>query len=367
MMIFSAKKAPGSGAAAAAPLALCALCVLGAPAAARLDAQTGTPPQPPAVMRLRVMNPNQPQLDTLHALMRELEQLTPGSPAHELLLRQIDGLLPSVVGNSIMLRSPGGAAAGMARVGVMSRIPMPAGWIGLNVQGLSAQMVENNRFIVTYFDHPSITSVDPDSPAQHAGVAPGDVLLAYNGDDVVGHQFDLTDLLVPDKKIAVTVQRGGDTKVFDVTVAKAPERIDIRRRDFGAAPERDVYFERIISGDDDAPRGPVLAIPRGAVVMKRMGGSFVTPNGALGAIMSTVSPELAKTLKLETGVLVNDVSDGTPAARSGLHPGDVIIGVEGQAVASLHALQQQILRRTEPSVTLQVVRDKKTRKITVSW
>jgi membrane-associated protease RseP (regulator of RpoE activity) len=336
------------------------LIALGAPMAASLGAQAGTITQSAATVRIHVVNRNQAQLDTLHALMRQLEQLTPGSPAHEVLMRQIDGLLPSVVGNSVVLRSTA------PRLGMPSKIAMPTGWIGINVQGLSVEMIENNRLSVAYFDHPSIAAVDPDSPAQHAGIARGDVLIAYNGNDVVGHQFDLTDLLVPDKKIAVTVQRDGDTKVFDVTVAKAPARIDIRRRDLGAGAPNEVYFKRIISGDDDEPRVPIMALPRGAFIGPRITNIPVTPNGALGAIMSTVNQELARTLKLEAGVLVNDVVDGSPAAKSGLRAGDVVVDVDGHSVTTLHGLQEQILRGSNP-VTLHVVRDKKLRAITVSW
>ncbi|HEY4216750.1 MAG TPA: PDZ domain-containing protein [Gemmatimonadaceae bacterium] len=351
----------------AAVTALVALC---APVAARLGAQqTGTVSGGQAVVRLRVegTNPNQAQLDSLHALMRQLEQLTPGSPVREVVMRQIDELLPRVAGNSIVARTNVGPDA-VARVRAMSSLPRPAGWIGLNVQGLVAQMVENNRVVVAYFDYPSIASVDPDSPAQHAGIAAGDMLIAYNGSDVVGHQFDLSNLLEPDKKISVTVQRAGDRKVFDMTVAKAPARIDVRRHDLVSAAPNDVYFERIITNDDNLPRTPVMAVPRGAVMSQRISGISVTPNGALGAIMSTVNSELAKTLNLETGVLVNDVSDGSPAAKAGLRPGDVIVDVDGQPVASLRALQEQVLRRrAEPNVTFQVMRDKKLRKITVNW
>jgi serine protease Do len=95
---------------------------------------------------------------------------------------------------------------------------------------------------------------------------------------------------------------------------------------------------------------------------------FLSPNGAFGAILSTVNPELARTLKLETGVLVNEVTDETPASTSGLRAGDVIVSVAGQSVASLPALQEVLkIRRADRTVVLELIRDKKPRKVTVSW
>lgn len=338
--------------------------VLGAPLGAQATAGA-IAPQTGAV-RIQIINPSQAQLDTLHVLMRQLEQLAPGTPAHETVLRQIDGLMPGVGNNRVVVR---GAPA--IRPGVVSeRFPLPKGWIGLNVQGAHAEVVGTDGFFIEYFDRPSVTSVDPESPAQRAGIEPGDVLMAYNGSDVLGNRIDLTELLVPEKKISVTVKRDGDTKVYDMTVAKVPQGVMLRRRDLGTPSVGDVYFQRIMSGDDEMPRVPIAALPRAAVAGSMMlsnRGVLVTPNGALGAVMSTVSPELAKMLKLETGVLVNDISDGTPASKAGLHPGDVIVNVAGQPVSSLRSLQEKLLRHTEPSVVLQVVRDRKTRKITVSW
>jgi serine protease Do len=72
---------------------------------------------------------------------------------------------------------------------------------------------------------------------------------------------------------------------------------------------------------------------------------------------------------LEPGVLVNDVSDETPASRGGLRTGDVIVSVAGQTVTSLRALQEAVAIRSagERSIVLQVMRDKRPHNVTVSW
>ena len=86
--------------------------------------------------------------------------------------------------------------------------------------------------------------------------------------------------------------------------------------------------------------------------------------------MSTVSPDLAKTLKIEQGVLVTDMTEETPASRSGLKIGDVIVNANGQALTTLKQLQEALMVRSangERSVPLVVVRDKHQQKVVVNW
>ena len=95
---------------------------------------------------------------------------------------------------------------------------------------------------------------------------------------------------------------------------------------------------------------------------------MISPNGVLGASVSAVGPALAKILRLETGVLVNDVSEDTPAWKSGLRTGDVIINVGGQSVASLNQLRELIIMRApEHAVPLRIIRDKKAQDLNVTW
>jgi serine protease Do len=114
--------------------------------------------------------------------------------------------------------------------------------------------------------------------------------------------------------------------------------------------------------------------PGRVVVAPRMAMDFgdqmfvISPNGVLGASVSTVGPELARKLKLEMGVLVNDVPEETPAWKGGLRTGDVIVNVGGQTVASLRQLRELILMRAaDRMVPLRIVRDKKPQDVSVTW
>jgi len=69
-----------------------------------------------------------------------------------------------------------------------------------------------------------------------------------------------------------------------------------------------------------------------------------TPQGYLGVAVVTVTPALAAryNLPVNQGVLIVDVSQGSPAAQSGLRPGDVVIQADGKNMTSASDLEQTI-------------------------
>jgi predicted metalloprotease with PDZ domain len=312
-----------------------------------------------------VMVMSKARLDSLNALMREYNTTPRGTAEWDALKAKIDALLPR---GQFNIRTEG-----------MSAPVLPKGWIGINATGPHRTTVGADGYFVQYFDYPSIVSVDPDSPAQRAGIQPGDVLIGYDGIDVRGHRFDLTQMLVPEKKLAVSVKRDGEPKDYTLTILPAPVQVFDRRRDIGQIEVR--LREQAgsqVAGElraDAATRSAALAAAAaggvgraGAVVPLRTW--VFTANGAFGANMSTVSADLAKTLKIDQGVLITDVSDETPAARNGLRTGDVIVMASGQPVTTLKQLQELVMARSmsgDRSVPLVVVRDKRQQKLTINW
>lgn len=345
--------------AAAALLALGLSAPLGAqPVAGTIRVRS----EPRDSAEIRAVWMTKARLDSAATMMRELYSIPPGTPEFEAMRKRIDALLP-MGSNQILFRTNG--RGGLA---------LPKGWIGINAQGLSSKHVSSEGYFVRYFDYPVIISVDPESPAKRAGIMPGDVLLAYDGVDVKGHQFDLTQLLVPDKKLSVGVRHDGEAKEYTLTVAPAPIQFENRLDGPGTAR---IMVERVAPGEP--LRGTVIAGPRGgggsggfprnATLVPGRTFFFNSPNGAFGAILSPVGPELARTLKLEPGLLVNDISDETPASKSGLRTGDVIVSVAGQTVTSIRGLQEAVAIHSagERSIVLQVIRDKRPHNLTVSW
>jgi len=90
--------------------------------------------------------------------------------------------------------------------------------------------------------------------------------------------------------------------------------------------------------------------------------------GWLGVSIQPVTPELAKTLNLSgtEGALVSGVTEGSPAAKAGIKPGDVITEFNGQRVARADRLPNVVA--TTPvgrEVALAVIRDGKSAPLTV--
>jgi serine protease Do len=69
--------------------------------------------------------------------------------------------------------------------------------------------------------------------------------------------------------------------------------------------------------------------------------------GRLGVIIQPVDAALAKALGMPkpSGALVGDVEPGSPAARAGIEPGDVITAVDGTPIDHAHDLPRQIAKR----------------------
>jgi membrane-associated protease RseP (regulator of RpoE activity) len=339
---------------AAALFTIIAAAPLGAQSGAVTAARTR---DTSGVVEIRVMT--KARLDTIRTLMRSFEDARPGTVMWDSVRKQIEALMPT------RLEFRRTANPTMA----------PRGWIGIVTDGVP--QTEERRpdgMYHTYFAYPTIVTVDGQSPAQRAGIMPGDVLVAYNGLDIVGRPFNLTQLLVPDRKIGITVRRDGEPKDFAVTVAKATERVAVRRMDFGEPGGLPPEFEReqVEALQRLQPGGRIgtARVFTGTGVPMDFGNRMfiISPNGVLGASVSTVGPALAKALKLETGILVNDVAEETPASKSGLRAGDVIINVANQPVASLNQLRELVvMRANDRAVPLRIIRDKKQQDITVKW
>jgi len=82
--------------------------------------------------------------------------------------------------------------------------------------------------------------------------------------------------------------------------------------------------------------------------------------GYMGVFLTDVTPALQRSLSLSTsrGALVQDVTNGSPADRAGLHTYDVILEVEGRDVGTNEELIREIsARRPGTTARLGILRD----------
>src|SRR5262245_43324578 len=254
---------------------------------------------------VRTMGVDQVKIDSMMTLIRVLE-VRPAFSDEALRLRREFELVARGLTDS----------RGQAKTTFFFTQPPGArnlkGWIGIEVGLVPQEQGSDNNgfFFVHYFRYPEIISVEPNSPAQRAGIVQGDVLMAYDGQDVVRNRVYLTELLVPDKKLGITVQRDGESKELSLTVATPPQRIILRRGERSSAPPPEPGAERpfgrgggrrgfsAVLPDQPAPdRQVMVAVPPGVYPLNRV----FNRAGMFGAELITVSPEFASAVKLDRG------------------------------------------------------------------
>jgi serine protease Do len=90
--------------------------------------------------------------------------------------------------------------------------------------------------------------------------------------------------------------------------------------------------------------------------------------GYLGVSIQTITPDLAKALKVEDreGALVADVVSGSPAKKGGIERGDIIVAYNGKTVKESHDLPAMVAATpVDEKVTVTVLRDGKEHKLSM--
>ena len=90
--------------------------------------------------------------------------------------------------------------------------------------------------------------------------------------------------------------------------------------------------------------------------------------GFIGVTLRDVDPDVQASLKLSRadGALVQDVAPGSPGARAGLRPYDVIVSLDGDPVRTQDRLTRSIAeRRAGTAARLEYLRDGRTQAVTV--
>jgi len=241
------------------------------------------------------------------------------------------------------------------------------GWIGINAEAPHQRIVRNDSAFIRYFSYPEIVSVEPNSPAERAGISRGDRLVAYNGADLRDREINLTKLLQPSRRLTVTVRRDGEERDFSVVVARLPARIRIREQ--LAGPDLLADSAATTGRMLRMPRQPEMApMPPGFGPVMILGGMQPGTLPVAGATLIAIKDEsLGHIFGVSSGVLVAEVF-GDPAQSSGLKGGDVIRRADGDDVTNVVQLRRIIDAHSgDRTVELEIVRQKRTRSITLRW
>ena len=111
-----------------------------------------------------------------------------------------------------------------------------------------------------------------------------------------------------------------------------------------------------------------FAIPSdmAATVVAQLRESGSVERGWLGVMIQPVTPEIAESLGLEkaAGALITEVTADSPASKSGLRRGDVILSYDGKAISTLRDLTRAVADTTvDTRVSIQIVRDNAARTV----
>jgi S1-C subfamily serine protease len=94
---------------------------------------------------------------------------------------------------------------------------------------------------------------------------------------------------------------------------------------------------------------------------------WIVSDGMGGAKLESITEGLGKALGVSAGVLVLKVGPGTPAYKSGLRDGDVILRAAGRSVRTVRELRAAAEGDREDGVKLVIQRDKRQRELTLRW
>lgn len=183
-----------------------------------------------------------------------------------------------------------------------------------------------------------IESVREGTPATRAGLQRGDVILEFDGERArSARQFTrLVRETAPGRAVKMTLMRDGAKRTVDVT-PEARDSITVQQFPNVAG---DVF--RALPREFNFRFDPQDFFNEGFGSQRRLGVSVVP-----------LSDQLAGYFGVKEGVLVSEVSSGTPAASAGIQAGDVITGVNGRAVMSSADVVREV-REAGPGSTLEI-------------
>nr|WP_227590050.1 DegQ family serine endoprotease [Chromobacterium violaceum] len=178
------------------------------------------------------------------------------------------------------------------------------GQLGVNIQEVTQELAQS--FGLQRPSGALVVRVDPKGPAARAGLQAGDIILKLNNQSIDSSK-DLPMLvgsLGPGTKIKLVVWRKGFEKTMEATLVEQAQEPGSNTK----------------PASDNSPQGYQF--------------------GKLGLTLSELTAEQRGDLGIRGGLLIQK-SQG-PAARSGLMPGDIILGLNQNDITSISAFEKAL-------------------------
>ncbi len=198
------------------------------------------------------------------------------------------------------------------------------GWLGVGIQRVTAELAKS--FGLEEAKGALVSQVFKGDPADRAGIKQGDIILEFDDKEIkeFGDLSRLAASTPPGKTVKVKVFRDGKILNFDVAVAEMKEA------------------KEVVEAPSEKP---------------------------LGLTVQNITPEIARGLGLEeaSGVVVTEVTSGSPAAEGGLRKGDVIQEVNRQPVENIEDFGRTIEEaKSQESILFLIRRGESSLFLTVS-
>jgi S1-C subfamily serine protease len=254
----------------------------------------------------------------------------------------------------------------------------PRGWFGVTVSDSGLIDERGNPFFNGY---PRVTSVERGSPADLAGVRPGDVLVTFNSHDMKGNSLALRDLLEPGMNFVVRLRRGEATREVRGVIGPRPpgfgERVVLIWRGEGQEPGSGISSVTTPNVQANVRTGGPVRVtvrtwsPMPVGLPPVLLPMFAYGDGVYpfaGAEFTALNADLGKALGVKReGVLVTNVEPGSPANLAGLRGGDVVLTADSTRLASPIALVRAIREAGDRSIRLGIVRNRKAKTLMLRW
>jgi serine protease Do len=198
------------------------------------------------------------------------------------------------------------------------------GWLGVGIQRVTSELAKS--FGLEEAKGALISQVFKGTPADRAGIKQGDIILEFDGKEIT--EFgDLSRTVAsapPGKTVEIKVFRDGKVLTLETTIDEMEEKVEMAKE------------------PSEKP---------------------------LGLTVQDITPEIARGLNLEgvTGVVVTQVTPGSPAAEAGMRRGDVVQEVNRKPVENVEDFGQAIEEaKSQESILFLIRRGESSLFVTVS-
>ena len=244
------------------------------------------------------------------------------------------------------------------------------GYLGVQTQEVTKDNFE--KFGLRDVRGVAVEKVMDKSPAAAAGIQAGDVIVRFNGEEVTSAR-KLTRLIGevdPDHQAKLTVLRNGTERDITVTVGKRPTpEFANGNFDFSVPPMGNLNLPDLKNMPQLQNLPNLQNMPDWQNMPNGQLRTFNLPNGQgwawssvqggrqIGIGVTPLTKQLADHFRVDSGIMVNEVRENSPAAKAGLKAGDIIVKADGRTIMDQSDLVRVVNEKKEGDVQLTIVRD----------